>query len=77
MYNVACGERVSLLDVIAAINLGLGTELQPEMLPPRAGDIRDSLADIGAAQRDLGYTAAVRFGEGLLRAMQWYAAHPA
>ncbi len=76
VYNVACGERVSLLDVVAAINLGLGTDLQPEFLPPRAGDIRDSLADIGAAQRDLGYTAAVKFAEGLRRAMQWYAAHP-
>ena len=35
VYNVACGERVSLLDVVAAINLGLGTDLQPEFLPPR------------------------------------------
>lgn len=76
VYNVACGERVSLLDVVAAINSQLGTQLTPEFLPPRAGDIRDSLADIGAAQRDLGYTASVRFAEGLQRAMAWYAAHP-
>jgi UDP-glucose 4-epimerase len=76
VYNVACGERVSLLDVVAAINAGLGTQLEPEFLPPRAGDIRDSLADIGAARRDLGYTASVRFAEGLERAMAWYAAHP-
>lgn len=76
VYNVACGERVSLLDVVAAINQGLGTALQPEFLPPRPGDIRDSLADISAAQRDLGYTAAVKFAVGLQRAMHWYAAHP-
>lgn len=76
VYNVACGERVSLMDLIGAVNMLIGTSVQPLHLPPRVGDIRDSLADIAAARRDLGYTAPVSFVEGLRRAVDWYATHP-
>ncbi len=75
IYNVACGDRVSLLDLIDAINSALGTDIQPNHGPERAGDIRDSLADITAARRDLGYTASVDFREGLRRSIAWYAEH--
>ncbi len=76
VYNVACGTRVSLLDVVDEINRALGTQLAPQHLPPRAGDIRDSLADITAIQRDLGYVGDVSFAEGLRRVIAWYAANP-
>jgi len=72
VYNVACGERVSLLDLVEAINVALGTHIEPQFTESRAGDIRDSLADIGAARRDLGYTGAISFRVGLLRAIDWY-----
>ena len=71
VYNVACGERYSLLDLVAAINNSLGTDVPAIHGPPRAGDIRDSLADIGAARRDLGYNASVEFAEGLSRTIAW------
>ena len=77
VYNVACGERWSLLELVAMLNGILGTHIAAHHAPGRAGDIRDSLADITAARRDLGYTAAVRFEEGLRRTVQWYADHPA
>ena len=73
VYNVACGLRYSLLDLVDAINQSLGTSVVAHHGPPRAGDIRDSLADISAARRDLGYTASVEFGEGLRRTIQWFA----
>ena len=76
VYNVACGGRVSLLDLIDAINAALGTSIAPIHGPERPGDIRDSVADITAAKRDLGYTASVDFREGLWRAVAWYAEHP-
>ena len=76
IYNVACGERTSLLELIAAINDTLGIDIAPILGPERAGDIRDSLADITAARRDLGYTASVSFREGLRRTIQWYQDHP-
>jgi nucleoside-diphosphate-sugar epimerase len=43
-----------------------------EHLPPRAGDIRDSFADAGAARRDLGFEAAVPLEEGLRRTLEWF-----
>ena len=76
VYNVACGDRVSLLDLVDAINGVLGTQIAPRFTETRAGDIRDSLADIGAARRDLGYTGAVGFRDGLLRAIDWYRDNP-
>ena len=74
VYNVAVGGRYTLLDLIAAINDTLGTDIAPIHGPERAGDIRHSQADITAARRDLGYTAAVDFAEGLRRTIAWYLA---
>ena len=76
VYNIACGERNSLLDLVGMINRALGSDLQAQHEPARAGDIRDSLADITAARRDLGYTVPVPFEEGLRRAVAWYKVHP-
>ncbi len=72
VYNVACGQRYSLLDLVDAINDAMGTQVEAVHGPPRAGDIRDSLADIGAARRDLDYSAAVDFREGLARTIAWF-----
>ena len=72
VYNVAVGGRYTLMDLIAAINETLGTDIAPIHGPERAGDIRHSQADITAAQRDLGYSAAIDFGEGLRRTIGWY-----
>jgi len=63
--NVGTGRRVSLLDLVGAINRSLGTGLEPEFRPGRAGDVRDSLADLGRARAVLGYEPAVDFEGGL------------
>jgi UDP-glucose 4-epimerase len=73
VYNVACGKRYSLIDLVDAINASLGTDVKPVHGPPRAGDIRDSLADIAAARRDLNYSASVDFAAGLERTIAWFA----
>jgi UDP-glucose 4-epimerase len=65
--NVGGGRRVSLLDLIAALNAILGTDIQPEFLPPRAGDVRDSLASLDLIARELGYKPTVDFADGLRR----------
>lgn len=67
VVNVGAGQSVSLLDLIAELNRILGTDLQPEFLPPRAGDVKDSLADLNRAGTLLGYKPAVAFAEGLRR----------
>ena len=71
-FNVACGEQLSLLDLVAAINRVLGTKLEPIFDPPRAGDVRDSLADISHARKVLGYNPVVDFDEGLRRSIDYY-----
>jgi len=63
--NVGTGRRVSLLDLVAAINAALGTDLAPEFRPPRAGDVRDSLASLDRIHAVLGYAPDVEFAEGL------------
>jgi UDP-glucose 4-epimerase len=71
-FNVACGERITLLDLIATLNQLVGRELPIEHSPARAGDVRHSLADIGKARNLLGYAPVVDVAEGLARTLAWY-----
>jgi len=71
-FNIACGEQLNLLDLVAAINRVLGTSIEPIFAPPRTGDVRDSLADISAARNMLGYEPRVGFEEGLRRSIEYY-----
>jgi UDP-glucose 4-epimerase len=70
--NVACGRQSTLLDLIAAINGALGTDIEPIFAPPRAGDVRDSMADIAKAKKCLGYAPKVDLAEGLKRSIEYY-----
>ena len=71
-YNVGCGRSVSLLDLLSSLNRLLGTNVVPEFRPARAGDVRDSLADITQAVTDLGYEPKVDLEEGLRRSVEFY-----
>jgi nucleoside-diphosphate-sugar epimerase len=68
--NVATGERISLLELVSILNEVLGTDIEPEFAPPRAGDVKHSLADISLAERALGYRVEVGFKEGLARTVE-------
>jgi UDP-glucose 4-epimerase len=72
VFNVACGVRITLLDVIDRLARMLGKRAEPQFEPARPGDIKDSLADITAAREVLGYTASVSFDEGLARTVDWF-----
>jgi UDP-glucose 4-epimerase len=63
--NIACGERTSLLDLLGEINRLLGTNVEPIFEPGRAGDVKDSLADISRARDLIGYTPVASFSDGL------------
>lgn len=71
--NVACGESISVNRIIARINELLGRNVRPRYLPPRTGDVKHSLADIGLAKQLIGYEPIVPFDEGLRRAIDFYA----
>jgi UDP-glucose 4-epimerase len=72
VFNVACGQRHTLLDLVAALNDIMSTEVEPLHAGPRPGDIRHSLADVTAAREALGYQPAVDFHEGLRGTVAWY-----
>lgn len=67
IFNIACGARISLNELVDTINAVLGTSIIPVHGPFRAGDIKDSLADISKARTVLGYEVSVPFKEGIER----------
>ncbi len=71
VINVAAGGRISLNQAWATLGELLGPLPAPEYLQARAGDVRDSQADIGKAERLLGYRPLVSFEEGLRRTVDW------
>jgi UDP-N-acetylglucosamine 4-epimerase len=79
VYNVAVGDRTSLLDLYGLIRDGLAEHQvhyhrQPVMAPFRAGDVRDSQAAIDKARRLLGYEPTHNVSTGLKEALPWYLA---
>ena len=72
VINVATAGRISLNQLFAIVKREVGSSLEPNYSNPRAGDVRDSQADIGKAQRLLGYTPIVSFEDGLGRTVEWY-----
>lgn len=71
-YNIACGERATLNELVRYLNEILGTGIEPIYLQERAGDVKHSLADISAAKEAFGYVPVVGFREGLERVAGWY-----
>jgi nucleoside-diphosphate-sugar epimerase len=65
VFNVACGERFTLLDLVRELEEVMGKKAEPEFAPPRPGDVKHSLAAIGKAGERLGYVPAARFEEGI------------
>src|SRR5690242_17256252 len=71
VYNVAAGNEWTLLDVLRVLGEQLGVEPQPQFADPRPGDVRHSRADAHAAERDLGFRAAVGLDDGLRLTVDW------
>ena len=71
VFNVACGERISLNDTYRLLAKITGYSAAPVYTEPRAGDIRNSLADISAAREAFGYAPVVDFETGLERTVEW------
>lgn len=72
VYNVACGGRISLLELVARLNGLLGTDIVPIHEAPRPGDVKHSEADISRARAELGYRPIIDIEEGLQRCIAWY-----
>jgi nucleoside-diphosphate-sugar epimerase len=71
-YNIACGTRISLLELVERFAALAGRKVTPRHEETRPGDIRHSLADITEARRALGYEAKVDLEQGLKIAFNHY-----
>jgi nucleoside-diphosphate-sugar epimerase len=69
--NVACGTRISLNELLRVMNTVVGTDLQAIHKEARAGDVKDSQADITKARTLLGYTPLVGLEDGLRHTLEW------
>ena len=74
VINVATGGRVSLNELFRTLRDEIGAKVEPVYAEPRAGDVRDSQADISKAHRILGYQPSVSFEEGLKKTVAWFRA---
>jgi UDP-glucose 4-epimerase len=72
VVNVATGESQTVLELLQHLQAHAGVHAQPTHGAARAGDVRDSRADIGAARELLGYEPRVSSAEGLARTYDWY-----
>ncbi len=74
VYNIGTGRSVTVLDLVAALNRILGTNLAPAFAPTRVGDVKFSKADIRRTRADLGYDPVVSFEDGLRETVEWHLA---
>ena len=74
VINVATGGRISLNELFTTVRDLVGAKVEAIYAAPRAGDVRDSQADIGKAKRLLGYAPTVSFEKGLANTVAWYRA---
>tara|TARA_B110000046_G_scaffold97901_1_gene105539 strand:- start:11106 stop:12098 length:993 start_codon:yes stop_codon:yes gene_type:complete len=72
VFNVAVGEKFSLVELFELIKEGTGATVSAVHREDRAGDVKNSLADISKAKNLLGYQPQVRFKEGIERTIQWF-----
>ncbi len=72
VFNIACGEGRSVLDVLETVNQILRKKVSPKFGPARRGDVRKTLADVSKATRLLKCNTPVHFEEGLRRTVEWF-----
>jgi UDP-glucose 4-epimerase len=70
VYNVACGQRVTLNRLLAEVKAIIGSDVPAAFAAPRRGEVRHSLADISRAREELGYEPTVDLGTGLRRTVE-------
>ena len=74
VFNIAGGQSISLLQLVAELNRLTGQSLKPQFNPVRAGDVRSSRADTSAARKALGFRCHVPWQQGLARTLDYYRA---
>ncbi len=71
-YNVACGSKTSLNEIIAFLSGYFEKEIKPVYSNERKGDVKHSLASLDKIKKDLGYSPITDFNDGLVKTCQYY-----
>ena len=71
-FNVGCGNRVSLLEIIGRLEKILGHPVARRHTPARAGDVPHTQADVSKAEKLMGYVPQVDFDEGFRRTVDYF-----
>lgn len=71
-FNIGCGTKTSLNQLIGHLNTIMGKSVQPNYEPARQGDVRHSVADIGKAEKIMAYVPPISLTDGLRRVVAWY-----
>jgi nucleoside-diphosphate-sugar epimerase len=71
-FNIGCGTRTSLNQLIEKLNGLLVSRLKPINEPARKGDVRHSVADVNKAKRIMGFVPSTTLEVGLQRVLEWY-----
>lgn len=77
VYNIACGERITLNELAACLREETGASVDVVHGPARPGDVRHSVADVTLARQELGYRPLVSLSEGLRRTVAHFDAEQA
>jgi UDP-glucose 4-epimerase len=72
VINIACGQAVTVNEIIDMINEIVGKNVKPIYAAPRPGDVKHSLADISLAKKLIAFKPKVSFRDGLQKAIEWY-----
>lgn len=72
VMNVACGDRITVNELLRDVGELTGKKAEADYAPPRPGDIKHSLADIGRARDLIGFKPVMGFREGLKKTVEWY-----
>jgi UDP-N-acetylglucosamine 4-epimerase len=72
VFNIACGERVSLLRIIEILNEYTNLNVKPVFKNERLGDVKHSLASLNKSNKMLNYFPEIYFNEGLMKVYEWY-----
>lgn len=71
-FNIACGSRHSLLDMVSYLSEISGKQIEPRFSESRPGDVKHSQADIKLAEEFLNYSPNITFKQGLKKTFDWY-----
>jgi len=72
IFNLAAGGQTSLNDLVDVLHEVIGSNVKPDYVAARAGDIKHSKADIKKAEQQMGYTPENSFLEGIRQTVDWY-----